>query len=230
MSEKPRELIVILYATAMAWVESAAVVYLRTLTGRIQPYQVTPLALSSGTHLTGVELIREAATLIMLLAVGWLAGRSWRSRLAYSMIAFGVWDILYYVFLAAIGPWPRSIWDWDVLFLLPLPWWGPVIAPVLVSALLIVSGTLIVQNDRPEQAFWPRAWAILTSILGAALALYVFMETAIQVILSGGGRKSIGHVLPTHFDWLLFVPALIFMAAPLIDLVRQLWNRPLKNR
>ena len=75
--------------------------------------------------------MREAATLVMLLAVGMLAGADVAPRLGYTAIAFGVWDIFYYVFLRVIGGWPRSLFDWDILFLLPLPWWGPVLAPVL---------------------------------------------------------------------------------------------------
>jgi hypothetical protein len=68
-----------------------------------------------------VELVREGATLVMLLTLGMLAGRTWRTRFGYSAIAFGVWDIFYYVFLKLISDWPKSVLDWDILFLLPLP-------------------------------------------------------------------------------------------------------------
>ena len=74
---------------------------------------------------------------------------------AYSLIAFGVWDIFYYVFLAVIAGWPQSLLDWDVLFLIPLPWWGPVIAPVIIAALMVVGGTLVTQFG--EARFWPLA-------------------------------------------------------------------------
>ncbi len=115
MRERTRWFIVVIFAVAMAWMDSATVVYLRLLVGRIDPYQTDPLPVSVGLGKT--ELIREAATMIMLLTIGLLAGRAWRSRLAYTLIAFGVWDILYYVFLAIISAWPRSLLDWDVLFL-----------------------------------------------------------------------------------------------------------------
>jgi hypothetical protein len=225
MNEKQREAIVVVYAAAMAWVEAAAVVYLRTLTGRLQPFQSAPLNLSAGTRLAGTEVVREAATLIMLLSVGWLAGRSWRSRLAYAMIAFGIWDILYYVFLAIIGPWPRSIWDWDVLFLIPLPWWGPVLAPVAVSVILILSGTLVSQFDQPERPLWPRTWAQISSLLGAGLALYIFMANALQVVVLGSGRKALGDFLPPPFNWPLFAVALALLAMPILDLGRQILSR-----
>src|SRR5436190_17519116 len=136
MSERTRWLVVVIFGIAMAWMESATVVYLRMLVGRVNPYQLDPLPRHAA--LGNTELVRELATLLMLLALGWLAGRNWRTRLAYALIAFGVWDIFYYVFLAVIARWPQSPFDWDVLFLIPLPWWGPVIAPVIIAALMLV--------------------------------------------------------------------------------------------
>src|ERR1043166_3119153 len=105
------------------------------LVGGTEPYQPNPLPIN-GT-LGNVELWREAATLVMLAAVGLLAGRTWRRRAGYAALAFGVWDIFYYVFLRVISGWPRTLFDWDVLFLLPLPWWGPVLAPVSIAVLMI---------------------------------------------------------------------------------------------
>ena len=85
MSEGKRWITVVVYGLAMAWFEAAAVTYLRTIVDRIDPYQAGPLPMPS--ILGRAELVREAATLIMLVAVGWLAGRTWRSRLAYAVIA-----------------------------------------------------------------------------------------------------------------------------------------------
>jgi hypothetical protein len=223
VSQKKRWAIVVLFAAAMAWMESATVVYLRLLAGRIDPHQAARLPLSAG--LGQAEMIREAATLIMLFAVGWLAGRTWRSRLGYSMIAFGIWDILYYVFLAIIGGWPHSVWDWDILFLLPLPWWGPVIAPVIIAAMMIAGGTLASQFDRPDRPVWPRRWAWGLNLIGMALALYVFMADTIRVM--SGGAETVRAVLPTWFNWPLFIVALVLMAAPIADVSRQIWKRNL---
>ena len=221
MSEKKRWIVVTLFAIAMAWMESATVVYLRTLVGRIDPYQRNPLPISIGLGQT--ELIREAATLVMLFTAGWLAGRTWRSRWAYSMIAFGVWDIFYYVFLAVISGWPHSLLDWDVLFLIPLPWWGPVIAPVIISSMMIVGGTLISQFDQSHRPIWPGHWTRRSNLGGIVLALYVFMSDAIRS--AGGGVDAIRTLLPTHFNWPLFVVALILMTAPIVDVGRKIWEQ-----
>ena len=118
--ERERWLIVVLFAIGMAWVEAACVYYLRVMTNRVDPYQAYPLPMRG--LLEHVELVREGATIVMLIMIGMLAARTWRKRLAYALIAFGSWDIFYYVFLRLISAWPKSPFDWDVLFLLPLPW------------------------------------------------------------------------------------------------------------
>ena len=83
----------------------------------------------------------------MIATLGMLAGRTWRRRVGYAAIAFGAWDIFYYVFLRIMTGWPRTLLDWDILFLLPLPWWGPVLAPVSIALVMIVWGTLATQSD-----------------------------------------------------------------------------------
>jgi hypothetical protein len=88
---------VVVFAIAMAWVESAVVFYLRSMSDRIEPHQPDPMPIIAG--FASVELPREAATMVMLFVVGVLAGRTWRARIGYAAVAFGVWDIFYYVFL-----------------------------------------------------------------------------------------------------------------------------------
>jgi len=203
---------VVLYAAAMAWVESAVVFYLRSMIGRIEPYQPNPLPIIGG--FAAVELPREFATLVMLVAVGFLAGRTWRARFGYAVIAFGVWDIFYYVFLKMMCGWPHSLLDWDVLFLLPLPWWGPVLAPVLISLLMILWGTFASQFERkhpPALSNW-QPW--LLNFTGIALALYIFMADSIAA--SHRGLEAISTMLPEKFNWSLFCVALALMSAPVM--------------
>ncbi len=197
----------------MAWVESAVVDYQRTKVDRIEPYQSNPLPLIG--RLGPVELTREAATLVMLLTVGMLAGRNWRARLGYAAIAFGVWDVFYYIFLKMMCGWPHSLADWDILFLLPLPWWGPVWSPMAIALLMILWGTLTSQFEevefiRPLRRLW------LLNFFGVALALYVFMADCLRV--RHQGVDVIRTVLPQRFQTLLFCAALGLMAAPVIRL------------
>ena len=217
--ELTRWCLVVVFAVGMAWVESASVYYLRAMVDRIEPYQPNPLPIHG--ILGPVEVVREAATLVMLLTVGMIAGRSWRRGLGYSAVAFGVWDILYYVFLRIICGWPKSLFDWDILFLLPLPWWGPVLAPVCIASLMVVWGTLATQwSDvipatslaaRTRRTLWGLNW------FGLALALYVFMADSIRTLPQG--LDATRNVLPGPFNWLMFSVALMLMAAPVAQAV-----------
>src|SRR5213076_36592 len=201
LSERGRWLVVVAFAIAMAWLEAACVLYIRTLVDRIQPYQPNPLPLHG--VLGSVELWREAATLVMIAAVGVLAGRTWRRRAGYWALAFGVWDIFYYVFLRLISGWPTTLLDWDILFLLPLPWWGPVLAPVCIASLMVVWGTLATQcpDESPSTPLSSRARVTLWSLgsAGVALALYVFMADSLRVIHQG--LDATRQVLPQPFNW-----------------------------
>lgn len=198
------------FAVAMAWVEAACVYDLRVLVNRLDPYQQNPLPMAGA--LGAIELGREVATLVMLVVVGGLAGRTARARLAYTSIAFGVWDIFYYVWLKVMSGWPGSLFDWDVLFLLPLPWWGPVIAPVSIALLMILWGTLATASPEPGRCSRSEArlWAVAGA--GAALALYVFMADTLRALPYG--VDAVRTVLPETFNWRLFLVALTLMASP----------------
>jgi hypothetical protein len=216
LQPRTRWLVVVAFAIGMAWIESATVYYLRVFLDRINPYQANPLP--NWGVLGQVELVREAGTLVMLLAVGALAGRTWHTRLAYTAIAFGVWDIFYYAFLRLMAPWPLSLLDWDILFLLPLPWWGPVIAPASIAALLVVWGTLATRADFAHQSaveklLWRLNW------IGMTLALYVFMADALRDLRLG---LDVTKTLPTTFNWPLFFLAYALMAAPVAHLAWRL--------
>ena len=210
---RARWFVVVVFAIGMAWVEAASVYDLRVMVDRIDPYQKNPLPMRG--MLGQVELVREAATLVMLVTLGMLAGRTRRAQLGYTAVAFGVWDIFYYVFLRTIGDWPRSLFDWDILFLLPLPWWGPVLAPMCIALLMIVGGTLASQTTlRCPAAFLTRTLWRLHG-LGIALALYVFMADSLRAVQQG---QDVMTVLPTAFNWPVFCVALTLMAAPVAQI------------
>src|SRR6185295_14590389 len=98
---------------------------------------------------------------------------------------FGLWDIWYYIWLRVLIHWPDSLFDWDILFLIPLRWWGPVLSPVLIAALIcLVSVLSIIQLERGERLrLTPRRVGFIS--LGGLLALYVFMADSLQALLQG---------------------------------------------
>jgi hypothetical protein len=85
-----------------------------------------------------VEVMREAATMLMLLSVAILAIEKWRERFAIFLWTFALWDTAYYSSLWAVVHWPDSPTSWDVLFFIPVPWIAQVWFPVLVSILTLV--------------------------------------------------------------------------------------------
>ncbi len=199
--------LVALYAVAMAYVESAAVAYLREIHGIENLVRDLPTA---ADRLTAIEVGREVATIVMLLAVGWMAGRHLQDRLGHFVFAFGLWDIAYYGWLALFEGWPQSPLDWDVLFLIPVPWWGPVLAPVLIAAVMCVGGAAAVLGaDRGVS--WRLSWTnAAVAGVGIAVVLYTFTADALGAVPDG--LDAVAHVRPSDFQWPLFTLGFVVMS------------------
>ena len=201
-----------LFGIAFGYVEAAVVVYLRTLLdpmrerafAAVEHDEVFPLLLPTQpladypryALVAATELGRELATLAMLAAIGLALGDHPHRWLAGFLIAFGIWDIFYYVFLRVLLGWPASLWTWDILFLWPVPWVGPVVAPLIVSASMIAAGTALLRREaqgRPICFHWLH-WA---AICGGGLIIVVAFCWDWRHILDGG--------TPRGFHWPLFV-------------------------
>ncbi len=132
----------------MGYLEAVVVVYIRRILGIVPtPEQLDAHIIAQVPDwLLGVERTREAATIIMLVAFAVLVGRGFWQRLAVFAIAFGLWDIFYYVSLKALIDWPASLATTDCLFLIPRPWYGPVWLPIAISCGLVALGVLIVRK------------------------------------------------------------------------------------
>lgn len=180
------------YAVAMAYVESAVVVYLRAI---YYPDGFSfPLALIE-PRMGAIEVGREAATLVMLLGVTRvMSADRWEWFLAFCL-SFGIWDIFYYVWLWVFLGWPPSLLTWDILFLIPVPWMGPVLAPVIVSVALVVGSLVLLRLKRhgTRLGFPPTSWGLL--VTGGVLVLLSF---ALDF------RLALAQMQPPPFRWGLF--------------------------
>jgi hypothetical protein len=199
----------ITFAVAMAYVESAVVVYLRTIYYP-QGFSFPLVLLPPG--MVAIEIGREAATLVMLLGVGMLAGVDRWDRIPLFCVAFGVWDIAYYIWLWVFLRWPPSLLTWDVLFLIPVPWVGPVVAPAIVSVVLIAGGLLLLRKRAGGQAvgFSPALQAL--ALAGGALVLASFMLD-FQVVVR--------QMEPLPFRWGLFGSGVALAVVALVLALRK---------
>ncbi len=192
-------IVIIAYAVAMAFLESAVVVYLQRALG-IDPRALFPAQQPAMVgDLAAIEVGREAATLVMLAAVGWLAGRGALERLAWTAVAFGTWDILYYAWLWVFIGWPPSLGTWDLLFLIPVPWAGPVWAPVAVSLALVGFGLAAARRLRAGRAVRAGRAQVVAGVAGGLIVIVSFAWNA-PVVLDGQ--------VPTAFPWPAFVAGL----------------------
>jgi hypothetical protein len=182
-----RAMIVAVYALAMAYLESAVVVYLQ------RALAMTPATLFPLRDQTSLGLI-------MLVTIGWLAGSSSIERLAWTSVAFGIWDITYYFWLWVFIGWPTSLGTTDLLFLMPVPWVAPVSAPILVSLALIGFGLLFIRrvSQRASLSFRPRDWILLVS--GGVVVIVSFTIDA-TYIRNGG--------MPAPFAWPVFTIGMV---------------------
>ena len=193
-----------LFAVAMGFLEAAVVIYLRL---HFYPDGFSfPLA-SIPENILIIEVTREVATIVMLIAVAWITGRNSLSRFAYFSIGFGVWDIFYYVFLKATLNWPSSFLTNDILFLIPLPWVGPVLAPILVSLCIIAASIVVLHRDSIGEpaSITPLRWTFIS--LGGMLILASFLLNA---------SAAVHHQPLEPFNWFLFATGLLVGASSFV--------------
>ncbi len=197
------------FGTGFGWVEAVVVIYLRELyypNGSLFPLREMP------ARIAVIEVLREAATLLMLMAFACAVARKGWGRFGIFALAFGVWDLVYYAGLHFALGWPATLGDWDILFLIPGIWTSPVWAPCLVSVLLIACGAFLYTRDErnlippPLPRHWLLAFASLTAILAAFLSNH-------DLVTHGG--------VPTDFPLIVFLPAVLLAVATFADLLRR---------
>lgn len=174
-----------MFGVTMGYFEAAVVAYLREL---YYPEGFDfPLKIAKN-HIMLVEVGREAASIVMLLAVALIAGRSFYERFSFFAIIFAVWDIFYYIWLKVLLGWPQGLFDWDILFLIPLPWIAPVLSPVIVSFCLIVGAAFILKRLWSGGVFTPnlREWALAVGGAFLILLSYIVDQDAAQGLTMPG--------------------------------------------
>jgi hypothetical protein len=202
----------VIFSVAFAWVESAVVVYLRKI--YFDGVFKFPLVIvwEEGKHiidpLIQIEFGREIATIIMLVAVGYVTGKSKLQRFCFFMIAFGIWDIFYYLWLYVMVGWPGSLLTWDLLFYVPLPWVGPVITPVLIAVAMVGAGSLIIYYDEKGYVMRWRLYDMAIELGCGLLIIVAFCWDWKNILQVPGDITRSG--IPNPFAWWLYLPAYLF--------------------
>ena len=201
------------FSIAMGFLEAAVVVYIREL---YYPDGFSfPLKMMS-IQVAITEIIRELATLIMLVTAGMLAGRTKTEKFGYFIFTFAVWDIFYYIFLKLLINWPESLLTWDILFLLPTTWVGPVIAPVLLAILMVILSVAIsyFTDKQIRPGLLLSEWILL--ILGSLVSIIAFTLEYTLFITEKYSFSQLFNIdsqfieyaiqfIPQKFPWIIFI-------------------------
>lgn len=165
-----------------------------------------------------IEYLREVSTVIMLLSVSIVAGKNFYARMSYFLLCFGIWDIFYYVWLKVLLNWPSSFLTWDILFLIPVVWAGPILAPITCAVTMLVIAGSVLSFQQKGYAVRIRLpeWGLLFS--GAALIFVTFIWDYLSIIIQQGPtlrlltlwtdpyfQKIVAHYVPVDYQWSLFL-------------------------
>jgi hypothetical protein len=205
------------FSIAAGFVESAIVIYLRKI---YYPsgFHFPLVPFDSGIAM--IEFLREFATIVMLLSIGIITGKNILQKFAYSIFSFALWDLFYYLFLKILIGWPESFITWDILFLIPVPWIGPVIAPCIVSVTLLIFSCYIIYFEGKGYKTKFKSIERLLIIIGPLFILTSFVWDYMMNIGSYA-TSEISKYIPTMFNWWLFAAGqLLFMYGIMIYITR----------
>lgn len=188
----------VVFAVSMAFVEAAVVVYLRKIIGEGPVFPMKDIP----TLLLVVEIGREVATIVMLVSVAVLSVRGGLRRMGAFLLTFAVWDVFYYLWLHAAIGWPAGIFDWDVLFLIPLPWVGPVWSVLLLCAGMFAFSVLFLRAPK-DAVFSPGPWGWASGLGGAVLIVANYILEWVKIGYGAG--------VPSEFSILPFLAGVLLL-------------------
>ena len=203
------------FALAMGFFEAILVIYLREL---YYPEGFEfPLKLFD-PEILSFELIRELATIIMLVCIGLLAGKTGLQQFGFFLFSFAVWDLFYYCGLKLLIGWPDSLLTWDILFLIPITWIGPVLAPVICSFSMIYMAVLIFAGESAKKHFRLISHEWILIISGVVIIFISFILDYTHLLINGGYLNELSSLItnedyindltsymPENFRWGIFL-------------------------
>ncbi len=220
-----------IFAVAMGFLEAIVVVYVRELyypNGFEFPLKVLP------PRIVAIEIIREFSTMLMLGAVAFLTGKTFVRRLSVFIFIFGIWDIVYYIALKIFLDWPESLLTWDILFLIPITWVSPVLAPVICSVVMIAMAVTFENLQRKKMLHRFKWTELFLIFLGAAIILFTFVYDFGKIILKGGFLSNyftltensrfidiLTTYVPADYQWEIFTIGIFVILAGVYLIVKR---------
>ncbi len=204
--------VITVFSIAMGLLETAVVVYLREI---YYPNGFSFPLVPIENKIAITELLREAATIIMLNTLGMIAGKNTAEKFAWFIFSFAIWDICYYVFLKVLLNWPVTLLDWDILFLIPVAWVGPVLAPCIISALMILLAIVILRKSEENKmhSLSKTDWMLL--IMGSLILIFSFTIDYFMYANSIDTRDKnhllaeLSKYIPQSYNWFIFAIGII---------------------
>jgi hypothetical protein len=224
-------LIVTLFFVALGYIESAVVIYMREI---LYPagfqFPLAPIQMDLAIS----EIIREVATLVILVCIGLMTGKTFSEGFAWFLYSFAIWDIFYYLFLKLLIGWPESLMTWDILFMIPTTWVGPVITPVIVSLTMILLAMILVYFNRKtgKVKIKQLEWSLL--VAGSVILIlswtwdysaFIFEHYSFREIWSVPGDelyKVASQYIPRKFYWWIFWAGEVMTLAGIFLMLKRL--------
>jgi hypothetical protein len=210
-----------IFSVSMGFLESAVVIYMREL---LYPegFHFPLKAMKNFIILT--ELLREAATIFMIWGIAMIASKHRHMRFGWFLYVFALWDIFYYVFLKIILDWPQSWFTWDVLFLIPVVWVGPVLAPIILCFFMLLLWFIIHHYYHLGHiTIAVKDYVLLT--LGTLIQIINFCWDNQLYLLNSPKHSDLGllqlNYIPISFNWWLFSIGSMLMVGAIFNI----WKR-----
>jgi len=221
-----------IFAIAMGFLESAVVVYLRAI---YYPEGFAFPLRNLDPGIVRTEVIREGATMIMLITIALMTFKQAIIRFAVFIYAFAIWDMFYYVFLYLLLKWPPAILTWDILFLIPVTWVGPVLAPVINSVTMIFLALIIIHYKTKNELFRISQLEWLFLFMGSAFFILSYTQPYMRFLLARYSFSDLlqlssskefleysGRFVPVKFDWILFSLGEVLILYPVFHMIKRM--------
>lgn len=218
-----------LFGIAMAFIETSVVSYLRNLyypEGFSFPLKIIEAQIGT------IEFFREFATIVMLISVAVIVGKNKLQQFAYFIYAFAIWDIFYYIFLKIILNWPESLLTFDVLFLIPVTWVGPIIAPIVCSITMIFFALSIIYLQDKNMSVKIKINESLILIVGSTIVVISFLVDYLRFLSNkfsfyeiltyswaSEANKILEQYTPEKFNWLIFIVGMLIIFIGIVKFI-----------